>query len=78
MAGTWDLADLATVTDLAAEYGVGKSAIGNWALRYPNFPAPLVTLARGGLNIYSRRQVRAWHDAREWTPGKHKGHPWRR
>lgn len=54
-----DLADLAGVGDLAAEYGVGKAAISNWIKRYPDFPIPLVTLSCG--NVYSRRQVREWH-----------------
>lgn len=67
-ARSWELADLAAVGDLAVEYSVGKSTISNWAGRYDDFPAPLVTLSSGP--VYSRRQVRRWHDVRQWMPGR--------
>ena len=63
MGQTWDLADLAASGDLATEYGVSPSAISNWITRLPEFPRPLVELSTGP--VYSRRQVRAWHD-RQW------------
>jgi hypothetical protein len=63
----WDLADLAAVGDLAADHDVGKAAVCNWASRYVDFPAPLVELSTGA--VYSRRQVRAWHE-RRWPVGR--------
>lgn len=59
----WELADLAAVGDLAAEIGVHKSTITNWTTRYADFPAPLTTLSTGA--VYSRQQVRQWHD-QQW------------
>lgn len=74
MAGrSWDLDDLVTVSDLAAEFGVTRAAVGNWPLRHPDFPAPLITVACGHTAIYSLRQVRAWYDAKNWLQGgKHR------
>lgn len=66
--GMWDLADLAGVTELAAEHQVNRSTVCNWAARYADFPAPLVELSTGP--VYSRQQVRAWHDGRAWQPGR--------
>lgn len=67
----WALEDLAATGDLAAEFGVGKAAISNWITRYPDFPRPLITLSTGP--VYSRHQVRQWHDSRGWQPGsKHR------
>lgn len=57
----WDLNDLASVGDIASEYGVGKPAVSNWQARYPDYPRPLVTLTSG--EVFSRAQVRAWHTA---------------
>jgi hypothetical protein len=65
----WDLNDLASTGDLAAEHNVRNSTISNWINRYDDFPQPLVTLAIGA--VYSRRQVRQWYDGRDWLPGKH-------
>lgn len=56
--------DIAGVAELAAEYGVSRATISNWAARYPDFPKALRGLAAGP--IYSRRAVRAWHDAKPW------------
>lgn len=66
----WHLEDLAATGDLADEYGVRTSTIVNWSTRYASFPQPLATLSTGP--VYSRWQVRQWHDSRDWTPGKHK------
>ena len=68
----WHLEDLAGVGDLADEFGVRNSTIVNWRSRYPGFPAPLVTLSGGP--VWSRWQVRQWHDSRDWdlSNGKHK------
>lgn len=60
----WHLEDLAGIGDLAQDLGVGKAAVSNWTSRYPDFPAPLVTLSTGP--VYSRWQVRQWHDSRSW------------
>ncbi|MFF3857099.1 hypothetical protein [Micromonospora sp. NPDC002575] len=65
----WHLEDIAATGDLAKDYGVSNSTIANWSTRYPDFPRPLLELSTGP--VYSRWQVRQWHDGREWQPGKH-------
>jgi len=62
---SWDLDDLAAMGDLARERGISTSAATNWR-RYPDFPAPLVTLSTGP--VYSRRRVREWQQ-RRWPVG---------
>lgn len=62
-----ELADLAATGDLAADLGVTNAAVCNWSKRFPDFPRPLVTLSTGP--VYSRAQVRRWHDGRSWQPG---------
>lgn len=61
----WDLEDLAGLGDLAAIHGVSKATASNWLARFDDFPRPLVTLSTGP--VYSRRQVAAWYQARDWT-----------
>jgi hypothetical protein len=56
--GYWDLEDLAMAKDITDDYGLTRSTLCNWAARYADFPAPLVTLATGA--VYSRCQVAAW------------------
>jgi hypothetical protein len=77
MSRPWDLDDIVTVTDIAAELGYKRAAVGNWATRHPDFPEPLTTVACGHTAVYSLRQVRAWYDARDWQTdgrtGKHTG-----
>lgn len=68
----WDLADLAAVGDLATEYGVRNSTIVNWINRYDGFPAPLIRLSTGA--VYSRAQVREWHDGQIWLSGGRNNH----
>jgi hypothetical protein len=58
----WDLDDLASVGDLAREWGVGKAAVSNWHYRHDDFPTPLVVLSTGP--VFSRRQVRVWRENR--------------
>jgi len=70
-----DLDDLVTVSDLAAEFGFGRAAIGNWPRRYPDFPAPLTSVSCGHVAIYSLRQVRAWADGRRWPDPARKHNP---
>lgn len=62
----WPLDDLAGVSELADQHEVGRAAVCNWAERYPDFPAPLLTLAAG--RIYSRQQVAAWRTRTTSTP----------
>lgn len=57
----WDLDDLASISDLARDLGVGRAAVCNWRQRYEDFPAPLITLSSGP--VFSHRQVRAWHES---------------
>ncbi|MGC4886645.1 hypothetical protein [Micromonospora sp. DT227] len=64
----WDLADLAGTGDLADEFEVNTATISNWTTRYPDFPRPLVELSSGP--VYSKWQVRQWHDTRIWKPGR--------
>lgn len=66
----WHLEDLAATGDLAADFATSNATIVNWSRRYADFPAPLVSLSTGP--VYSRRQVRQWHDGRKWQAGKHK------
>ena len=60
----WDLADLASTADIADECGVGMAAVANWATRHPDFPRPLVVVARGKTPIYSRKAVQDWQRRR--------------
>jgi len=55
----WELSDLAGASDIAEQYGVGRAAVGNWAQRFEDFPAPLAHV--GGRSVYSRKQVTAWY-----------------
>lgn len=54
----WDLKDLTSGAELARTFKVSRAAIGMWAVRYPDFPAPLVRI--GNIPLYSSKQVRAW------------------
>jgi hypothetical protein len=62
----WDLADLVSPADIAAECGVGKPAVSNWIVRYPDFPRALTTVAQGKTDLYSRKAVIAWYDLKDW------------
>lgn len=66
---TWDLADLVAASDIADLCGATRPAVSNWAARYPDFPRPLVVVARGTAPLYSRRAVIDWYDRREWQNG---------
>lgn len=68
--GMWELDDLAGNGDLADGLGVGKATVANWTVRYPDFPKPLIHLAAGP--VWSRSQVKAWHDSRDWKSGRRK------
>jgi hypothetical protein len=54
------LEDLIATKDVAELAGTTSAAVSNWRNRWPDFPAPLVTLAAGEVPIYSRRAVAAW------------------
>lgn len=60
----WDLDDLVATSDLADHFGVGKPAVSNWITRYPDFPQPLVTVARGTAPLFSLSAVADWHRRR--------------
>ncbi|MFG3710835.1 hypothetical protein [Micromonospora sp. NPDC047730] len=64
----WHLEDLAALGDLASEFGVGNATVSNWTTRYPDFPRPLLELSTGP--VYSRWQVRQWHDGRTWKASR--------
>jgi hypothetical protein len=55
---TVDPADLATPSDLARLFGVGRAAISNWFKRYEDFPAP--ELEVGATKLYSITAVKRW------------------
>lgn len=59
---TWDLDDLAGVSELAEEHGVVRAAVVNWRRRHADFPEPLIVLSTGP--VFSRRQVCAWQATR--------------
>jgi hypothetical protein len=59
----WDIADLATLGDIAKAYKVTKQAASMWAKRYPGFPRQLGVI--GGHRVYSRAEVYAWH-GKKW------------
>lgn len=61
--GMWELDDLATASDIAAELHASNTAVCTWAERYDDFPAPLCRLA--GTAVYSLTQVRCWY-AQQW------------
>lgn len=71
----WDLADLVAASDIAEFCGASKPTVSNWTARYPDFPQPLVVVARGTAPLYSRRAVIDWYNRREWQhdgPGSKK------
>jgi len=71
----WDLGDLASPADIAEECGVGRPTVSNWPVRYPDFPRPLVTVARGKTPLYSRKAVLDWYDRKDWMhDGPHSKH----
>lgn len=70
----WELSDLVSPADIAEECGVGKAAVSNWISRYPDFPRPLVTVAKGYTQLFSRRAVIDWYTRKDW---QHDG-PWSR
>ena len=47
---------------LAKRYGVGKAAVGNWRIRYANFPQPLDMPGVSGIPLFDVRQVDSWYD----------------
>lgn len=65
----WDLNDLVATSDLAQIFGVGKPAISNWIARYDDFPEPLLTVAGGSTQLFSRKAVVTWHGRRTWQNG---------
>ena len=55
----WDLNDVASVSDLAREHYLTKSAICNMRARNSDFPAALpITIATH--KVYSRKEFAAW------------------
>lgn len=72
----WDLDDLVAASDIAEMCGATKPGVSNWVKRYPDFPRPLVTVARGTSPLFSRRAVLDWYDRRPWQhdgPGSKNG-----
>lgn len=64
----WDLDDIVSMSDLAAEFGTSRATPANWPARFPDFPKPLTSVACGQTYLYSLAQVRAWHDSKDWAP----------
>lgn len=59
----WDLRDIASVSDLAREHYLTKSAICNMRARNADFPAPLpITIATH--RVYSREAFASWLNGR--------------
>ena len=58
---TVDTADLATLTTLARELGVGRTTMIEWRRRYDDFPKPVINV-RGAV-LYSASAMRAWCEA---------------
>lgn len=56
----WDLRDIASVSDLAREHHLTKSAICNMRARNPDFPAALPVLIATH-QVYSRKAFAAWY-----------------
>lgn len=54
-------------SELAAYFGVGKSAVSNWrSRRHKNkFPEPVTTLQMGP--VYDLDEVIRWYDAQPWS-----------
>ncbi len=63
----WDLDDLVAASDIADLFARGKSAVSNWVDRYPDFPQPVVVVARGMTKLWSRKAVLDWHARHDWT-----------
>ncbi len=63
----WDLDDLVSPADIAEECGATRATVSNWVKRYPDFPQPLTTVARGRTKLYSRKAVVEWYDRKDWA-----------
>jgi hypothetical protein len=62
----WELDDLVAASDIAEMCRTTKPAVSNWIARYPDFPQPLVVVARGATQLFSRRAVVDWYNRRPW------------
>jgi len=54
--------DLVDVEMIAERLGLAhRQSVGNWVLRYPDFPEPL--------GMWGRTRLWAWPDVEEWARG---------
>lgn len=53
---------LASTGEIAAHFGVRSNVVSNWTSRYPDFPAPLATLAIG--RVWDLNEVVDWFNNR--------------
>lgn len=60
----WPLDDIVAPIDIAVHFGCHRNTPMNWATRYPDFPEALTVI--GGRYVYSKREVIAWHAAKDW------------
>jgi hypothetical protein len=64
--GAPDVNDLVGAGEIADRLGTKKNVVVNWAGRYGDFPAPIISHLKMG-RIWSWREVNAWHSNRHTT-----------
>lgn len=50
--------DLVGAAEIAQRLSIGRSVVGSWRRRYPDFPAPVAELMMG--NVWAWPDVEAW------------------
>lgn len=60
MMAMFELDDLVANIDIADMLGVRSSAVANWTLRHPDFPDPVLRVARGAIPLYNRDEIVEW------------------
>lgn len=54
------LSDLVAGADIADMLGVTDQAVCNWQRRHPDYPEPVLRVARGNMPLWSRLAVLTW------------------
>lgn len=54
-----DLDDLVDQVGIGGRLGIGRGAVNNWTVRYPDFPKPLARF--GATPVYSWDAVVGWY-----------------
>lgn len=64
MAEPVTLVEPVATADIAERLGVTSSAVSNYKRRDPNFPEPVLIIAKGTVEVFEWSEVRKWAVAR--------------